>query len=363
MDHVDDRQGGENQLIDGRIIANGLRWHREGGGRRSSSPASAQQSKEGQIRDRTADEGGTRDGRVPAVLHEAEVAGSASTGGQSRTSLLEQPDALRVPSPAPGAERSAAYLPKGMGSKVRVSSATLLDEVSLKDRRLGADPASPPAPAGGGLERVGKNLLFPSARSPGPHKGSQGSVGGGVWSKTLNPHADPRAELKVKLVKENDFLVPDSDGIHARVARGAVTGKAVSPVVPGTLPSTDSGTLNIKARSVPFGPQDGHLIAPAQVVDPVPNEDPEVSVGITASASSPVASLVAVGDELAVSEDLKRGRPVQEDLVHCIQFGAGNLLNRAGKGATQRGLNPPLPDRGYLAKSPPTTCDEGGIYV
>ena len=113
-----------------------------------------------------------------------------------------------MPGPAPGTESSAAHLPKGMGSKMRVSSTTLLDEVSLKDRRLGADPASPPAPTGGGLERVGKNLLFSSAQNLRPHEGPKGSVGGSVWSETLDPHADPRAELKVELVKENDFLVP-----------------------------------------------------------------------------------------------------------------------------------------------------------
>ena len=112
-------------------------------------------------------------------------------------------------------------------------------------------------------------------------------------------------------------------------------------MVPGALPRADRGTLYVEARGVPFGPLDGDLIGTTKVVDPVPNEDPQVSMGIAASASSPVASLVAIGDELAVSEDFQgRGTPEQH-LVNRKEFRPGHLLNRAGEGAPPMGRTSP----------------------
>ena len=95
--------------------------------------------------------------------------------------------------------------------------------------------------------------------------------------------------FEVELVEEDDFLVLFSNGVGARVTRRPFTGELVSPVIAGALPVGKSRTLDIGTRSVTFVPLNGDLVGPSKIVDAIPEEPPQVGVGVAAGTGGPVA--------------------------------------------------------------------------
>ena len=123
--------------------------------------------------------------------------------------------------------------------------------------------------------------------------------------------------FEVELVEEDDFLVLFSNGVGARVTRRPITGELVSPVVAGTLPVGESRALDIGPRGVAFVPLNNNLLGPSKIVDAIPEEPPQVCVGVAAGAGGTVASCVSIGHELAVGEDFKGGNAPDQHLVSC----------------------------------------------